>query len=179
VEPTRSVQLAYGRGYLEVDLPENRTDIIEPVAVLGLKDEKESFLRSLNYPVESRPLREYLRPDARVGIVFTDITRATPNERIIPWLLEYLTEVVAPGNITLINGTGTHRPNTDAELRQLLTDDVVERYRVLNHKADDPKELVEVGTTRAGGPALINRHLVEADVRIITGFIEPHFFARI
>jgi nickel-dependent lactate racemase len=92
-------------------------------------------------------------------------------------LVEYLTEVVAPDNITLINGTGTHRPNTDAELRQLLTDEVVEKYRVLNHKADDANELVEVGTTRAGGPALINRHLVEADVRIITGFIEPHFFA--
>jgi nickel-dependent lactate racemase len=177
VEPTRSVQLAYGRGFLEVDLPETRTDIIEPVSVPGLPDEKARFLRSLNHPIESRPLREYLRPDARVCIVFTDITRATPNERIIPWLLEYLTEVVLPDNITLINGTGTHRPNTDAELRQLLTDDVVEKYRVLNHKADDQNELVEVGTTRAGGPALINRHLVEADIRIVTGFIEPHFFA--
>src|SRR5258708_39781060 len=76
VEPTRSVQLAYGRGSLGVDLPENRTDIIEPVSVPGLKDEKESFLQSINHPIESRPLREYLRPDARVCVVFTDITRA-------------------------------------------------------------------------------------------------------
>jgi lactate racemase len=58
-----------------------------------------------------------------------------------------------------------------------LTDEVVDRYQVLNHDAQDPKELVQVGTTRAGGPALISRRLVEADVRIITGFIEPHFFA--
>ena len=172
-----SVQLAYGRGFLEVELPPDRTDTIEPVSVAGLKDEKGSFLNSLDHPVESRPLRDYLRPDARVCIVFTDITRATPNERIIPWLLEYLQESVPSENITLINGTGTHRPNTDAELRQLLTDDVVERYRVLNHHADDPSELVQVGTTRAGGPALINRRVVEADVRISTGFIEPHFFA--
>jgi lactate racemase len=177
VDPTRVVQLAYGRGVLHVDLPGGRTDVIEPVSVAGLKDEKESFLRSLSHPIESRPLQEHLFPDARVCIVFTDITRATPNERIIPWLLEYLIEVVPSRNITLINCTGTHRPNTDAELRQLLTDEVVERYRVLNHKADDPNELVQVGTTRAGGPALINREVVEADVRIITGFIEPHFFA--
>ena len=177
MDPVRSVQLAYGRGFLDVDLPEHRTDIIEPVSVPGLKDEKESFLRSLNYPIESRPLREHLFADAKVCIVFTDITRATPNERIIPWLLEFLAEIVPPSNITLINGTGTHRANMDAELRQLLTDDVVDRYRVINHNAEDANELVQVGTTRAGGPALINRRLVEADVRIITGFIEPHFFA--
>jgi lactate racemase len=177
VTPKRRVPLAYGRGFLEVDLPRDRTDVIEPVSVPGLKDEKESFLRSLNHPIGSRRLREHLFPNATVCIVFTDITRATPNERIIPWLLEYLIEVVPPSNITLINGTGTHRPNTDAELRRLLTDEVVERYRVLNHQADDPNELVQVGTTRAGGPALINRRLVEADVRISTGFIEPHFFA--
>ena len=177
MNPTRTVRLAYGRGVLDVDLPENTTDVIEPVSVPGLKDEKESFLQSLDHPIESRPLREHLFPNAKVCIVFTDITRATPNERIIPWLLEYVTAIVPPGNITLINGTGTHRPNTDAELRSLLTDEVVDRYQVLNHNAQDPKELVQVGTTRAGGPALISRRLVEADVRIITGFIEPHFFA--
>src|SRR5260370_6970393 len=84
VEPTRSVQLAYGRGYLGVDLPENRTDIIEPVSVPGLKDEKESFLQSINHPIESRPLREYLRPDARVCVVFTATPLPTPTSRITP-----------------------------------------------------------------------------------------------
>ncbi|HTD16215.1 MAG TPA: lactate racemase domain-containing protein [Chthoniobacterales bacterium] len=74
--------------------------------------------------------------------------------------------IVPLGNITLINGTGTHRPNTDAELRGLLTDEVVDRYQVLNHDAQDPNELVQVGTTRAGGPALISRRVVEADVRM-------------
>ena len=177
MNPSRTVQLAYGRGFLDVDLPAHRTDVIEPVSVPGLRDEKESFLQSLHHPIESRPLREHLFPDAKVCIVFMDITRATPNERIIPWLLEYLTAFIPVSNITLINGTGTHRPNTDAELRRLLTDDVVDRYQVINHNAEDLNELVQVGTTRAGGPALINRRVVEADVRISTGFIEPHFFA--
>jgi lactate racemase len=96
VNPTRTVRLAYGRGVLDVGLPESATDVIEPVSVPGLKDEKESFLQSLDHPVESRPLREHLFPDAKVCIVFTDITRATPNERIIPWLLEYVTGIVRP-----------------------------------------------------------------------------------
>ena len=79
--------------------------------------------------------------------------------------------------ITLLNQLGTHRPNTDAELRRLLTPAVVDGYRVINHEPENPAALVQLGTTRDGTPALINRHLVEADFRIITGFIEPHFFA--
>jgi lactate racemase len=177
MDQARSVRLAYGRGYLELQLPATKTDVIEPASVAGLNNEREKFLNSVDNPIGSRPLRDYLRPNSRVCIVFTDITRATPNERIVPWLLEYLAPFVPPEQITLINGTGTHRPNTDAELRQLLTDRVIEKYRVLNHDPVEPNGLVQVGTTRAGGPALINRHLVQADVRIITGFIEPHFFA--
>jgi nickel-dependent lactate racemase len=108
--------------------------------------------------------------------VFTDSTRATPNERIIPWLLEELKHV-SRANITLLNSTGTHRANTRSELEGLLTPAVVRDYRVLNHDCHDRTALMEVGRTRTGAPALVNRHLVEADVRIITGFIEPHFFA--
>jgi nickel-dependent lactate racemase len=59
----------------------------------------------------------------------------------------------------------------------MLTKSVVENYRVLNHEPENPEALVQLGVTRDGTPALINRHLVEADVRISTGFIEPHFFA--
>jgi nickel-dependent lactate racemase len=112
----------------------------------------------------------------RVCIAFTDLTRATPNHRLIPWLLDYLSDVPRD-QITLLNQLGTHRPNTPAELDQLLTPEVTRRYRVLNHEPENPAALVQFGTMRDGTPALINRHLAEADVRIITGFIEPHFFA--
>src|SRR5207247_9432296 len=74
------------------------------------------------------------------------------------------------------NQLGTHRPNTRAELETMLTPHVVANYRVLNHEPENAGALVQLGTTRDGTPALINRHLVEADVRIITGIIEPHFF---
>jgi nickel-dependent lactate racemase len=53
----------------------------------------------------------------------------------------------------------------------------VRKYRVLNHEPENPDALVQLGATRDGAPALLNRHAVEADVRIVTGFIEPHFFA--
>lgn len=170
------IKLAYGKGQLEVEFPDQRTTVIEPAHIPGLQDEKAAVDAALEKPIAAPPLRDWLRPDSRVCIVFTDITRATPNERIIPWLLEHLANVPQE-NITLLNATGTHRPNTREELERMLTPEVVRRYRVLNHNSENAEELIPLGTTRDGTPALLNRHLVSADVRIITGFIEPHFFA--
>jgi len=170
------VNLAYGQSPLAVEMPDARTTVIEPSHQPGLADEREAVLGALERPIGSRPVREWIRPGARVCIVFTDLTRATPNHRLIPWLLEHLAEV-PPAQITLLNSTGTHRPNTRAELATMLTPAVLERYRVVNHECEAREALVPFGTTRDGTPALLNRHLAEADVRIVTGFIEPHFFA--
>ena len=171
-----NVSLAYGRGHLNVELPPDRTTIIEPTHAPALADERRAVVESLEHPLGTRPLREWLRPGAKVCIIFTDFTRPTPNERLIPWLLDFLGDVPRE-NITLLNSTGTHRPNTRAELEQMLTPEVVRDYRVINHECEDTANLRHFGATRGGAPVLINRHVVEADVRIVTGFIEPHFFA--
>ena len=170
------INLAYGQGYLPVDLPEGRTTVIEPAHRPGLPDERAALVAALDQPIGARPLRQWIKPSDRVCIAFTDLTRATPNHRLIPWLLDYLADVPRD-QITLLNQLGTHRPNTPAELDKLLTPEVTRNYRVLNHEPENPAALVQFGTMRDGTPALINRHLAEADVRIITGFIEPHFFA--
>jgi Uncharacterized conserved protein len=170
------VQLAYGQSYLGVEFPDERTTVIQPSHVAGLKDERAAILDALENPISARPLREWIKPDDQVCILFTDLTRATPNDRLIPWLLDYLAEVPRE-KITLINQLGTHRPNTPSELEQMLTPAVTRSYRVLNHEPENPEALVQLGVTRTGAPALLNRHVVEADVRIVTGFIEPHFFA--
>jgi nickel-dependent lactate racemase len=172
------VSLAYGQGHLDLELPADRTTVIQPGHRPGLPDERTALRQALDHPIEAPPLRDWLRPGARICILFTDITRATPNHRIIPWLLEYLAEAgVQRDQILLLNQLGTHRPNTRAELEKMLTPEVVAQYRVLNHEPEDHAACVALGTTRGGVPAWINRHCVEADVRIVTGFIEPHFFA--
>ncbi len=170
------VNLAYGQGHLPVELPDDRTTVIAPTHTPGLADERGAVLAALDQPIGARPLREWIKPGDRVCILFTDITRATPNERLIPWLLDYLKDVPRE-HITLLNQLGTHRPNTTAELERMLTPEVVRYYRVVNHEPENPAALVQLGTTRDGTPALLNKHAVEADVRIVTGFIEPHFFA--
>jgi nickel-dependent lactate racemase len=172
------VPLAYGHGWLDVDLPDDRVTIIEPSHQAALPDERAAVLAALDHPIAGASLRSQVTPASRITIVHTDITRATPNDRLIPWLLAYLESAGARReNITLLNGLGTHRPNTQAELEQMLTPEVVANYRCLNHEPENDDAHVQLGTTKTGIPALINRHLVEADLRIITGFIEPHFFA--
>jgi len=173
-----NVALAYGQGSLSVEFPEDRTTVIEPSFRPGLTDERAAVRAALEQPVSAPPLRDWLRRDARICILFTDITRATPNHRLIPWLLEFLEEAGVPrGQITLLNQLGTHRPNTREELEKMLTPAVVAGYRVIKHEQENYAACVALGQTRGGTPAWINREAVEADVRIVTGFIEPHFFA--
>jgi lactate racemase len=171
-----NVNLAYGRGFLPIEFPQDRTTVIAPSHIPGLKDERAAILQALEKPTDSKPLKQLIKAGDKICISFTDITRATPNERLIPWLLQHLAHVPRE-NITLLNQLGTHRPNTREELETMLTREVVRDFRVLNHEPENPEANVQLGTTRDGNPALINRHVVEADVRIITGFIEPHFFA--
>ena len=170
------VNLAYGQGQLPVDLPKGQTTVIVPSPTPGLPDERAAVFQALKNPFGTKPLRHWIKPDAKVCITFTDITRATPNDRLIPMLLEHLAHVPRE-QITLLNSLGTHRPNTKAELEQMLTPEIVANYRVLNHEPENPAAHKKFGVTKTGVPALINRHVADADVRIITGFIEPHFFA--
>ncbi len=80
-------------------------------------------------------------------------------------------------DITLLNGLGTHRPQTEAELRAMLGDAVVDHYRCLQHDCHDDANLIALGKTSNGHPVRVNRTYMEAGVKILTGFIEPHFFA--
>ena len=173
-----NVNLAYGQGHVATEFPDGRTTVIEPSFRAGLPDERAALIAALEQPIGAPPLRQWLKPDAKIVILFTDITRATPNHRLIPWLLAYLENLgVRRDQVTLLNQLGTHRPNTRAELEQMLTPEVVANWRVLNHEPENHAACVQLGTTRTGTPVWLNRLAVEADVRILTGFIEPHFFA--
>lgn len=171
------VALAYGQGHLEVDFPDHVT-VVQPRPQPGLPDERAALLEALDAPIGCEPLRAWLRPGCKVCIIFPDITRAMPNTRVLPWLLDYLhRHGVRDEQVVLLNSTGTHRPNTPEELDRMLGKAITSRYRVVNHECEDYANMVQFGVTSSGAPALINRLAAEADVRILTGFIEPHFFA--
>lgn len=111
-------------------------------------------------------------------MIFSDITRPTPNHIILPVLLEGLRAAgIQPENLTLFNALGTHRPNTPEELHRMLGDEIVRQYRIVQNDAFDPATLIHLGVSSRGHDIWLNRQLAECDLKILTGFIEPHFFA--
>lgn len=171
------IDLAYGRNGLRIDLPDH-ADVITARFVPGLADETGTLRNALRDPIDSPPLAQLVKPGDAVVVCHSDITRATPNDRILPVILAELEVAgVDRQDITLLNALGTHRPQTEIELRAMLGDLVVDNYRCLQHNAFDDDELVPLGETSFGNPVRLNRLLMEADAKILTGFIEPHFFA--
>jgi nickel-dependent lactate racemase len=171
------VHLAYGRHGLDVQLPDE-SEVLASRYVPGVEDERAALRAALRAPIGTAALTQKVWPGDRVVIVHSDITRATPNERILPVLLAELEMAgIDRQDITLLNALGTHRPQTDAELRAMLGSRIVDNYRCWQHDAYDDANLAPLGVTSRGNPVRVNRHFLEAEVKILTGFIEPHFFA--
>lgn len=177
--PQRGTQmettLLYGTTGIVLEVPDN-TVIVEPWEIAAATDEKQAVLEALRRPIGAAPLKASVKPTDKVVIVISDITRPTPNHKLVPWILEELAHV-PDANFTVLNGTGTHRDQTDEEFVQMLGRDIVDRIRIVNHHCQNAGELVKVGVCSNGTDAYLNKDYVEADFRIVTGFIEPHFFA--
>ncbi|HXY40525.1 MAG TPA: nickel-dependent lactate racemase [Vicinamibacteria bacterium] len=168
--------LQYGRDGLAVDIPGEDVTVIEPRFLPGLPDEKATFIEAVRKPIGSRPLREIVGAADRLAVVIADLTRPLPSDRLLPWLFEELAHVSAE-RITIVNGTGSHRTNTTGELASMVGAEVLRRYRVVNHTAHDLATLRTVGRSADGETVYLDRAYVEADRRIVLGFIEPHFMA--
>ena len=113
-------------------------------------------------------------PDERVTVIEPSTPPAVRNP--VDALLAENPEHAA-ADVTILIATGTHRANTDAELEEMLGRDWLGRCRVVNHDSRDRASLVDAGRTSTGVPVWLNRLWLRADVRITTGFVEPHFFA--
>lgn len=170
------VKLAYGRSGLSVDLPDERTTVVEPTYVPGLPDAVGAIRSALRNPIGAPPLRQIAKPTDSVAISVCDVTRPMPSALLLPVLLRELRHI-PPQNIAILIATGTHRANTDAELVETLGKDIAANYTVINHDAFDDDSLAYVGSADDGIPIRINKRWVESDIRITTGFVEPHFFA--
>lgn len=172
-----TVEIAYGKGGLRLDLDPQLAEwhVIRPKYEPPLPNPRAMFEKACRAPVGSRPLREVVKATDRVVIVTSDGTRPVPNRLLLPWILDELP--VPPDRVTVLIGTGTHRANTDEEIRSMFGPDLDHRVRVVNHDAFDPARNVEVGKTSAGLPVMLDEAYVHADKRIVVGFIEPHFFA--
>ena len=170
------VNLLYGQRHKVIELPNERTMVIQPKQAHALPDEESAIRQALQNPTCSLPLRELVSPDDTVAIVFSDITRPMPNDRVLPVLLDELNQI-PKDQIVLINALGTHRANTHNELTDLLGPEIVSQYQVVQHDCYDGNGLTELGITSRGSKILVNSLFLNSTVKILTGFIEPHLFA--
>ena len=173
---TVEVDLDYGSTGLTVRLPADATTVIRPRPREAAVDEMATLRAAIEHPIAGRPLREVARPGQRVAISVCDITRPQPRAVMLAAIMEALDGIVRPRDVVVLVATGTHRASTADERRAMLGDEVLGTWRVLDHDARDESGLVDLGMV-GDVPVRLAREWVEADVRITTGFVEPHFFA--
>lgn len=173
------VTLRYGRTGLPVELPDERVAaVLRMHEVPVLSDPTAALQEMLASPLGTPPLRELARGRKTACVVVCDITRPVPNARILPPVLETLEEGGIPRDgITLLVATGLHRPNEGAELEEMIGAELARDYRVVNHVARDDSQQESLGRLADGTPVAVNRAYLAADLRIVTGLVEPHLMA--
>lgn len=172
---SRTVRIAYGTRGLAIDVPASAT-VVTPAHPRPVEDEVAAVRTALEHPVAGKPLRELIARGETVAISVCDATRPQPRRPMLAAIADVLDGVVRPEDVVVLIATGTHRSSTGGERREMLGDAVLRHWRVEDHDARDPAGLTFMGAID-GVPVWLNRAWVEADVRITTGFVEPHFFA--
>ena len=171
------VRLPYGEAAIDADVPDDAT-VLTPAPVAALDDPGAAVRRALDAPLGRHPLRELVRAGQRAAIVVSDVTRPVPNQVILPPILETLEAGgVRRGDITIVVGTGLHRASRPDEHQRFLGDAIIRDYRVVDHDARDQSSLVFYATGPRTMGVWLNREYLNADLRILTGFVEPHLFA--
>lgn len=179
MDVTREYRVPFGDKELSFRAPRDfRVFLAEAGKATPLKYPDLAVRRALDSPIGSVPIRELARRGKKVCIVFTDSTRACPDEMLLRDILKDLEGAgVDREDITLLCGVGMHRASTLEEKRNKLGERICSKYRVIDHDARDPEGLVDLGKTREGIPVSVNRTAAEADLLIATGIVEPHQYA--
>ncbi|WP_195276823.1 nickel-dependent lactate racemase [Anaerotruncus rubiinfantis] len=176
-EPVKqNIEIGYGMKPQMVAVEEHRLlGILKPNAVAVERTGRAAVDSALQCPVGSPRLRELVKPGMRIVIITSDITRPLPSGQLIPAVLEELYAAgVDAADITIVFALGSHRRQTEAEMRRLVGDEVYQTVRCMD---SDTTDFVRLGSTRLGTPVDITRVVAEADFRIGLGNIEFHYFA--
>ena len=177
----KTVDISFGKGHLSVRIPADaNATIIRKVPMPKLADPHAAIRQALDQPVGARPFAELAQGRKSACILICDITRPVPNHLFLRPMIEGLIAAGVPKErITVLVATGLHRPNEGPELAELVGDPwVLATVRVENHFARNDADHVDLGTTPTRGMSVkIDKRFVEADLRIATGLVEPHFMA--
>ncbi len=174
------LELLYGRTGHVIRLPDDLdVTVIRKPAMPVLADPAGALRAALAGPIGAPPLAAAAQGKRTACILICDVTRPVPNGLLLGPIVRTLLEAGVPREgITVLVATGLHRPNLGDELAELVGDPrVLSTVRVVNHDARDDAGHVDLGRTPRGTPVKLDRRLVEAELKIVTGLVEPHFMA--
>jgi nickel-dependent lactate racemase len=181
VSVSEPIALLYGRGQLDLRMPVHaKVTLVEKGKLKKINDPAAAVRQALSEPINSPSLNALARGRKSACILICDITRPVPNHLFLRPMVETLVASGIPlSRITILVATGLHRPNLGEELAELVVDPwVMEKVRIENHYARNEADHVDLGLTATRGtPVKLDRRFVEADLRIATGLVEPHFMA--
>lgn len=174
------VEFLYDKQTIGIAVPEHafvyESDYPEPSAPA-----EEVVRTALEEPIGAPTLADALRTrrPGDVVVAVSDATRPVPYTRFLPELLGVIESAgVQQSEILILIATGMHRPSTSEEREEMFGREVVDRYRIVDHRAEADDELTAVdGVSWSGSRARVNRHFMSAGFRIVTGLVEPHFMA--
>ena len=174
--PKKDAKLIFGEETIDFRVPET-VNILEMKKVEPLPDPEGAVYKALANPIESPPLKELAQGRRNACVVISDITRPVPNKVILPPLLQILEESgISKEKISILIATGMHRPNEGEELEYMVGRRVMDNYRIVNHYCREPEVYQNIDEIE-GAPIEVNKHYLNADLKILTGLIEPHFYA--
>ena len=173
------VGMKYGRGLLEVEIPENNlAGVLTLQESVPIEDPDHAVWNALQSPIQSAPLAALAQNRTSACVVISDITRPVPNKLILPPILQTLeSNGILRENITILIATGIHRPNEGKELEEMVGTEIMNSYRIVNHFSQKIETHEYLGLTQGGAPVYIDKTYLESDLKVTTALIEPHLMA--
>ena len=171
----------YGKNGLEIEIdPSWQLTIFHPNEQKIIENPIQAIIESIENPIGCPPLRTIINDKKdidKVCIVVNDATRPVPSHIILEGLVKKLNDYgINDGKILILIATGLHRRSREDELDRIIGKDLRSRLEVKNHDATDKNTLKYFGQSSDNIPIYINKYYCESDLKILTGYVEPHFF---
>jgi nickel-dependent lactate racemase len=175
------MKIDYGKDGLDISInPKWNVTTLRPKKEKVISNPIEAIKSAILNPLGGIKLSEIINTKSilkDVCIVIDDATRPVPSHLVLTALIELLHKYgISDSQIIVLIATGLHRKSNEQEIERMVGRELVDRIKIINHDSTDESKLKFLGTTRGQIPIYINKHYYESDLKILTGYVEPHFF---